>query len=130
MKFKNSFPVILDDLIAEAKSINSPENILKWYQQLLEHIVQGPMLLHGTFVGYAASKFLGRDLDNTEAAQSVAIGWILEIMQAFHAVSDDVIDPSVTQNASASRFVSLNPFLVGFKLSLFKVPNSGNGCIE
>jgi len=85
--------------------INTPTNI---YIQNLNHNTQGGKYNRGISVVDTTQLLLGRDLSEDETFKSATLGWMIELLQAFFLVSDDIMDSSKTRRGSPCWYLMPN----------------------
>lgn len=66
----------------------------------MEHNTVGGKCNRGMSVVDTTSILLGRDLSKDEYMRSATLGWMIELLQAFFLVSDDIMDASKTRRGS------------------------------
>ncbi|KAI1178501.1 farnesyl pyrophosphate synthetase [Nemania sp. FL0916] len=96
-EFEAVFPKLEADLLDWAKSYKLPQQYLEWYQKSLEINAVGGKCNRGMSVPDSVSLLLNRALTEEEYFQAAALGWMVELLQAFFLVSDDIMDSSITR---------------------------------
>ncbi|KAI1437309.1 terpenoid synthase [Xylaria sp. CBS 124048] len=96
-EFENVFPRLEEDLLSWARQYNLPQQYLEWYKKSLEENVVGGKCNRGMSVPDSVSLLLGRALTEEEYFKSATLGWLVELLQAFFLVSDDIMDTSITR---------------------------------
>ncbi|KAI3321987.1 terpenoid synthase [Xylariaceae sp. AK1471] len=96
-EFESVFPKLEEDLLSWAKQYNLPQQYLEWYKKSLEVNVVGGKCNRGMSVPDSVSLLLNRTLTEEEYFQSATLGWMVELLQAFFLVSDDIMDSSITR---------------------------------
>ncbi|KAI1821562.1 terpenoid synthase [Xylaria intraflava] len=96
-EFESVFPRLEEDLLSWAKQYNLPQQYLEWYKKSLEVNVVGGKCNRGMSVPDSVSLLLGRALTEEEYFQAATLGWMVELLQAFFLVSDDIMDTSITR---------------------------------
>ncbi|KAJ8126874.1 hypothetical protein O1611_g6764 [Lasiodiplodia mahajangana] len=96
-EFESVFPKLEEDLLNWAKSYNLPEQYLAWYKNSLEVNAVGGKCNRGMSVPDSVSLLLNRPLTKEEYFQAATLGWMVELLQAFFLVSDDIMDSSITR---------------------------------
>ncbi|KAK8173290.1 ERG20 farnesyl diphosphate synthase [Phyllosticta citrichinensis] len=99
-EFESVFPQLVEDVLAYCKSYNLPDNAQEWYRKNLEHNTVGGKCNRGMSVVDTTSLLLGRDLTKDEFFLSATLGWMVELLQAFLLVADDIMDGSKTRRGS------------------------------
>ncbi|KAI0893347.1 terpenoid synthase [Annulohypoxylon nitens] len=96
-EFESIFPKLEEDLLAWVKQYNLPQEQQEWYKKMLEVNTVGGKCNRGMSVPDSVSILLGRELSEQEYFQSATLGWMIELLQAFFLVSDDIMDGSITR---------------------------------
>ncbi|KAI1305653.1 farnesyl pyrophosphate synthetase [Xylaria venustula] len=96
-EFEAVFPKLEEDLLNWAKQYNLPQQYLEWYQKSLEVNAVGGKCNRGMSVPDSASLLLNRPLSEKEYFEAATLGWMVELLQAFFLVSDDIMDSSITR---------------------------------
>ncbi|KAI0388612.1 terpenoid synthase [Xylariaceae sp. FL0594] len=96
-EFESVFPKLEEDLLTWATQYKLPEQYLQWYKKSLEVNTLGGKCNRGMSVPDSVSLLLGRALTEEEYFQAATLGWMIELLQAFFLVSDDIMDSSVTR---------------------------------
>ncbi|KAI5309692.1 Farnesyl pyrophosphate synthetase [Ascosphaera atra] len=99
---RKDFEAVFPDLVKtlseySSKKYGLPANALEWYQKNLNTNTPGGKLNRGLSVPDAASVLLGRPLNEKEFKDLCTLGWVVELLQAFFLVADDIMDDSVTR---------------------------------
>jgi len=116
--FEAVFSSLIRDLTEHTKQYKTPENALKWYQdvrfrnsstlvflanksfQSVKHNTLGGKCNRGLSVIDTASILLSRPLKPSEYHSAATLGWLIELLQAFFLVSDDIMDSSHTRRGN------------------------------
>ncbi|KAI1332140.1 farnesyl pyrophosphate synthetase [Xylariaceae sp. FL0255] len=96
-QFEAVFPKLEEDLVAHAQKYNLPKEQMDWYKKALEVNAVGGKCNRGMSVPDSVSQLLNRALTEEEYFQAATLGWMVELLQAFFLVSDDIMDSSVTR---------------------------------
>ncbi|KAI0150208.1 terpenoid synthase [Xylariaceae sp. FL1272] len=96
-EFESVFPKLEEDLVAWAKKYNLPQEQVDWYKKSLEVNAVGGKCNRGMSVPDSVSLLVGRPLTEQEYFQAATLGWMIELLQAFFLVSDDIMDSSITR---------------------------------
>ncbi|KAI1357410.1 farnesyl pyrophosphate synthetase [Xylaria arbuscula] len=96
-EFESVFPKLEEDLLNWAKGYNLPQQYLEWYKKSLEVNAVGGKCNRGMSVPDSVSLLLNRPLNEQEYFQAATLGWLIELLQAFFLVSDDIMDSSITR---------------------------------
>ncbi|KAF2084595.1 ERG20 farnesyl diphosphate synthase [Saccharata proteae CBS 121410] len=99
-EFESVWPQLVQDLLDHCKSYKLPENALEWYKKNLNHNTVGGKCNRGMSVVDTSSLLLNRDLSKDEYFRAATLGWMIELLQAFFLVSDDIMDSSKTRRGS------------------------------
>ncbi|KAJ1329593.1 farnesyl diphosphate synthase [Microdochium nivale] len=96
-EFEAVFPRLEQDLVDWAKQYKLPKEQLDWYTNSLQVNTLGGKCNRGMSVPDSVSLLLGRPLEEKEYFQAATLGWMIELLQAFFLVSDDIMDSSITR---------------------------------
>ncbi|EIW77632.1 farnesyl-pyrophosphate synthetase [Coniophora puteana RWD-64-598 SS2] len=96
-RFQRVFETMRDELIAHMTANHMPDEAVEWYRANLEYNVPGGKLNRGMSVPDSAEVILGRALTDDEYFKAALLGWMIELLQAFFLVSDDMMDDSTTR---------------------------------
>ncbi|KAI3336086.1 terpenoid synthase [Ustulina deusta] len=96
-EFESVFPKLEEDVLNWARGYNLPQQYLEWYKKSLEINTVGGKCNRGMSVPDSVSLLLNRALTEEEYFQAAALGWMIELLQAFFLVSDDIMDSSITR---------------------------------
>ncbi|KAI2615864.1 terpenoid synthase [Hypoxylon sp. NC1633] len=96
-EFESIFPKLEEDLLATAKQYNLPQQQQDWYRKMLHVNTLGGKCNRGMSVPDSVSLLLNKELSEEEYFQAATLGWMIELLQAFFLVSDDIMDSSVTR---------------------------------
>ncbi|GAB7329152.1 hypothetical protein MBLNU13_g00978t1 [Cladosporium sp. NU13] len=96
-QFETVFPKLVADLKAHCEQYKLPTQALKWFEESLYYNVVGGKCNRGLSVVDTTQLLLGRDLTEEEYFLSATLGWMIELLQAFFLVSDDIMDSSKTR---------------------------------
>ncbi|KAI0011111.1 terpenoid synthase [Xylariaceae sp. FL0662B] len=91
-EFESVFPKLEEDLLAWAKQYNLPQELLDWYKKSLEVNAVGGKCNRGMSVPDSVSLLLNKSLSEGEYFQAATLGWMIELLQAFFLVADDIMD--------------------------------------
>lgn len=102
--FESVFPRLAEDVLAQCKQYNLPANALEWYEKSLFHNTIGGKCNRGLSVPDTAAMLLDDASITTPSSPeffpTATLGWLIELLQAFFLVSDDIMDASVTRRGS------------------------------
>ncbi|KAI1491207.1 isoprenoid synthase domain-containing protein [Biscogniauxia mediterranea] len=96
-EFEAVYPKLEADILDWAKQYKLPQQQLDWYQRALRANTQGGKCNRGMSVPDSVSLLLNKPLSEEEYFQAAALGWMVELLQAFFLVSDDMMDGSITR---------------------------------
>ncbi|KAI0835326.1 terpenoid synthase [Hypoxylon sp. FL0890] len=96
-EFESVFPKLEEDLVAWVKQYNLPQEQQEWYRKMLEVNTLGGKCNRGMSVPDSVSVLLDRELSEEEYFKAATLGWMIELLQAFFLVSDDIMDSSITR---------------------------------
>lgn len=99
-EFESVWPRILDDLNEHCKGYKLPQQSLDWFRRQLNYNSIGGKCNRGMSVVDTSSMLLNRTLTGEDYFRSAALGWMIELLQAFFLVSDDIMDSSKTRRGS------------------------------
>ncbi|KAK5681991.1 Farnesyl pyrophosphate synthetase [Elasticomyces elasticus] len=92
--FEDVFPKLIPDLEQEC---TLPSRTLEWFTKSLCYNTLGGKCNRGLSVIDTAAILLGRPLSEQEFFDTAALGWMIELFQAFMLVTDDIMDASKTR---------------------------------
>ncbi|KAI1103281.1 terpenoid synthase [Jackrogersella minutella] len=96
-EFESVFPKLEEDLLDSVKKYNLPKEQQEWYKKMLEINTLGGKCNRGMSVPDSVSLLLNKELSEQEYFQASTLGWMIELLQAFFLVSDDIMDGSITR---------------------------------
>ncbi|KAI0169600.1 terpenoid synthase [Hypoxylon sp. FL1284] len=96
-EFESVFPKLEEDLLAWVKQYNLPQEQQDWYKKSLEINTLGGKCNRGMSVPDSVSVLLNKELSEEEYFKAATLGWMVELLQAFFLVSDDIMDSSITR---------------------------------
>ncbi|CAJ2507244.1 Uu.00g084300.m01.CDS01 [Anthostomella pinea] len=96
-EFEAVFPKLQDDVLSWAKQYNLPQQQLDWYKAALENNAYGGKCNRGMSVPDSVSILINKPLSEDEYFKAATLGWMIELLQAFFLVSDDMMDGSITR---------------------------------
>ena len=125
-EFEAVFPSLVQDLTEHTKQYGTPENALKWFQEVcflqfisptieipyiqlippqnLTHNTLGGKLNRGVSVLDTTSILSSAPLTPLQTHSASTLGWLTELLQAFFLVSDDIMDSSHTRRSQPCWF--------------------------
>ncbi|KAL0089465.1 farnesyl diphosphate synthase [Phycomyces blakesleeanus] len=95
--FLDVFKVLKADILNELRKNNMPEDAYKWTEENLEYNVPGGKLNRGLSVVDTLRILKGDSITEEEIFNASILGWLVELLQAFFLVSDDMMDASITR---------------------------------
>ncbi|KAI0259588.1 farnesyl diphosphate synthase [Gloeopeniophorella convolvens] len=96
-RFEDVYTIVRDDLLADFRKHNMPEEAIDYYRRSMDYNVPGGKLNRGLSVVDSVAIFMGRELTDAEYFKAAVLGWSVEWLQAYFLVSDDIMDSSVTR---------------------------------
>ncbi|KAI1497548.1 isoprenoid synthase domain-containing protein [Biscogniauxia marginata] len=96
-EFESVFPKLEEDILDWARQYKLPEQQLNWYKRALEANTLGGKCNRGMSVPDSVSLLLNKPLSEDEYFKAATLGWMVELLQAFFLVSDDMMDGSITR---------------------------------
>ncbi|CAK4030958.1 Farnesyl pyrophosphate synthase [Lecanosticta acicola] len=107
-EFEAVWPKLVEDLKEHSQKYKLPEQALRWYDQSLNHNTVGGKCNRGLSVVDTTQLLLGRKLSDDEYFKSASLGWMIELLQAFFLVSDDIMDSSKTRRGNPCWYLMPN----------------------
>ncbi|GMM50842.1 bifunctional (2E,6E)-farnesyl diphosphate synthase/dimethylallyltranstransferase [Starmerella bacillaris] len=96
--FENVLPEIIDEILTEISETNLPDNGKEWIKQALTHNCMGGKLNRGLSVLNSYQILTAqKELSAEEFKRAAVLGWLVELLQAFFLVADDIMDASHTR---------------------------------
>ncbi|KAF2646942.1 hypothetical protein P280DRAFT_441441 [Massarina eburnea CBS 473.64] len=107
-EFESVWPRIVGDLEAHCKHYKLPKQSLDWFVQSLNYNTVGGKCNRGMSVIDTSSILLDKTLSPTseEYFQAALLGWLVELLQAFFLVSDDIMDASKTRRGQPCWYLA------------------------
>ncbi|KAF2648147.1 farnesyl pyrophosphate synthetase [Lophiostoma macrostomum CBS 122681] len=101
-EFEGVWPRIVADLEGHCKHYKLPQQSLDWFVKQLNYNSVGGKCNRGMSVVDTASILADKDLEpsSEEYFRAALLGWMIELLQAFFLVSDDIMDSSKTRRGS------------------------------
>ncbi|KAK6066445.1 farnesyl pyrophosphate synthase [Seiridium cupressi] len=97
-KFENVFKNdLIEQILAHAKKYKLPAEYLTYFEKSLRANTLGGKCNRGMSVPDSAEQLFGRELTQEEYFSTATLGWLIELLQAFFLVSDDIMDSSITR---------------------------------
>ncbi|KAK3616950.1 Farnesyl pyrophosphate synthetase [Elasticomyces elasticus] len=104
--FESIFPTLVSDLKTHSTNYNLPSQALQWFTKSLNYNTLGGKYNRGISVIDSTSLLLSRDLTSEEFFKAATLGWMIELLQAFFLVSDDIMDSSKTRRGQACWYLA------------------------
>ncbi|KAI7883539.1 farnesyl pyrophosphate synthase [Lichtheimia hyalospora FSU 10163] len=95
--FLDVFPTLAEEVLAELRKYNMPEDAYNWTKENLEYNVPGGKLNRGLSVVDTIRILKGDAVTEDDIFKATVLGWLVEFLQAFFLVSDDIMDASITR---------------------------------
>ncbi|KAF2816218.1 farnesyl pyrophosphate synthetase [Mytilinidion resinicola] len=99
-EFESVWPRLLEDLTEHCKAYKLPQQSLDWFRRQLQYNTVGGKCNRGMSVIDTSALLLNKELTEEEYFRSAALGWMIELLQAFFLVSDDIMDSSKTRRGA------------------------------
>ncbi|KAI1853788.1 hypothetical protein JX265_003878 [Neoarthrinium moseri] len=97
-KFENVFKNdLIEQILGHAKKYKLPQEYQVWFEKSLRANTLGGKCNRGMSVPDSAAQLLDRELTQEEYFSTATLGWMIELLQAFFLVSDDIMDGSITR---------------------------------
>ncbi|KAF2754651.1 farnesyl pyrophosphate synthetase [Pseudovirgaria hyperparasitica] len=96
-EFEGVWPRLCQDIVGSTKQYGLPKQAVDWFEKQLNYNTVGGKCNRGMSVVDTSSLLLGKTLNEEEYFRSAALGWMIELLQAFFLVSDDIMDASKTR---------------------------------
>ncbi|KAF1986579.1 ERG20 farnesyl diphosphate synthase [Aulographum hederae CBS 113979] len=107
-EFESVWPQLVEDLTAHCKQYGLPTNALEWYEKSLNANTVGGKCNRGMSVVDTTAILLEHPLSKDEYFKSATLGWMIELLQAFFLVSDDIMDSSKTRRGQPCWYLQPN----------------------
>jgi hypothetical protein len=96
--FLKVYATLRDELLDDALLAGQPAPAKEWLREMLDYNVPGGKLNRGMAVYDVLAAIRGADgVSAEDAFRANALGWCIELLQAFFLVADDIMDGSVTR---------------------------------
>ncbi|KAH9823808.1 isoprenoid synthase domain-containing protein [Melampsora americana] len=96
-RFLETWPKIKNVLLESAKKEKLPLEAFNWFERNLDYNTPGGKLNRGTAVVDTYKILKGEELSSDEFLNAAALGWCVELLQAYFLVADDMMDQSITR---------------------------------
>ncbi|KAF7187010.1 Farnesyl pyrophosphate synthase [Pseudocercospora fuligena] len=107
-EFETVFPKLVQDLKEHCNTYKLPDQALKWFEQSLQHNTLGGKYNRGMSVVDTTQLLLNHKLNDDEFFKAATLGWMIELLQAFFLVSDDIMDSSKTRRGQPCWYLMPN----------------------
>lgn len=107
-EFEAVFPKLVEDLVAKTKESGAPQEAADHFKAVLYANTMGGKCNRGMSVPDTVSTLKRAKLSDEEYFQSATLGWMVELLQAFFLVSDDIMDGSTTRRGSPCWYLQPN----------------------
>ncbi|CAA9962829.1 hypothetical protein CFE70_006255 [Pyrenophora teres f. teres 0-1] len=106
--FESVWPRIVADLQDHCKGYKLPQNCLDWFTKSLEYNTIGGKCNRGMSVVDTTSILQNKTLKpgSEEYFRAALLGWMIEFLQAFFLVSDDIMDSSKTRRGNPCWYLA------------------------
>ncbi|KAF3054159.1 Farnesyl pyrophosphate synthetase [Didymella keratinophila] len=107
-EFESVWPRIVADLQDHCKGYNLPKQSLDWFTKSLDYNTVGGKCNRGMSVVDTVSILNNETLDpkSEEYFRPALLGWMIELLQAFFLVSDDIMDSSKTRRGNPCWYLA------------------------
>ncbi|KAH8551438.1 farnesyl pyrophosphate synthase [Umbelopsis sp. PMI_123] len=95
--FLDVFPELANEVLDELRKYNMPEDAYEWTKQNLNYNVPGGKLNRGISVVDTLYILKGDAATEEELHKARILGWLVEFLQAYFLVADDMMDASITR---------------------------------
>ncbi|KAK5735344.1 Farnesyl pyrophosphate synthetase [Elasticomyces elasticus] len=106
--FESVFPTLVADLKNHSTKYNLPSQALQWFDKSLNYNTLGGKYNRGISVLDSTQLLFSRSLTSEEFFKAATLGWMIELLQAFFLVSDDIMDSSKTRRGQACWYLAEN----------------------
>ncbi|KAK0519782.1 Farnesyl pyrophosphate synthetase, partial [Tilletia horrida] len=104
-RFEAVFPMLVEELSSYLTENNMPGDAIEWYRRNLNYNTPGGKLNRGLSVVDTVDLLLTTDaqgqrirqLTEAEYLKAAILGWLVELLQAYFLVADDMMDASITR---------------------------------
>ncbi|KAF2245934.1 terpenoid synthase [Trematosphaeria pertusa] len=113
-EFESVWPRIVADLESHCKQYKLPQQSLDWFVKSLNYNTVGGKCNRGMSVVDTSSILLNKtlDLSSEDYFRAALLGWMIELLQAFFLVSDDIMDASKTRRGNPCWYLAPNVGMV------------------
>ncbi|KAK3679736.1 Farnesyl pyrophosphate synthetase [Recurvomyces mirabilis] len=105
-EFEAVFPKLVDDLKEHAAKYKLPYQAMQWFDKSVNYNTLGGKYNRGISVIDSAQILLDRKLSEDEFFKASILGWMIELLQAFFLVSDDIMDSSKTRRGQPCWYLA------------------------
>ncbi|KAE8260778.1 hypothetical protein A4X09_0g4675 [Tilletia walkeri] len=111
-RFEAVFPMIVEELSSYLTENNMPGDAIEWFRRNLNYNTPGGKLNRGLSVVDTVDILLTtdgqgnkiRELSEAEYLKAAILGWLVELLQAYFLVADDMMDASITRRGQACYY--------------------------
>ncbi|CAD6929939.1 unnamed protein product [Tilletia controversa] len=104
-RFEAVFPMLVEELTSYLTANNMPGDAIEWFRRNLNYNTPGGKLNRGLSVVDTVDILLTtdgqgskiRELTEAEYFKAAILGWLVELLQAYFLVADDMMDASITR---------------------------------
>ncbi|GAN06747.1 farnesyl pyrophosphate synthase [Mucor ambiguus] len=104
--FLKVFPTLAEEVLLELRKYNMPEDAYEWTKKMLYYNVPGGKLNRGISVVDTVRILKGDTVTEDDIFKATVLGWLIEFLQAFFLVSDDIMDASITRRGQPCWYKS------------------------
>jgi len=98
--FEAIMPLLVDEACAELAAYETRPDEVAWVRKVLEYNVLGGKMNRGLMVvetGVTLFRSMGKPVANDDLCRFAVLGWVIEMLQAWLLVADDIMDSSLTR---------------------------------
>lgn len=117
-EFVSVFKPLLDQVIADVESSypDYDKDALVWFRKSMEYNCLGGKMNRGLSVLDSYKRLVpDKELTEDEVKDARILGWMIEWLQAFFLVSDDIMDASVTRRGQPCWYKAMDPPCKGWQ---------------
>jgi len=115
--FVSKFQPLLDEIISttEKDYPDYDKDALVWFRKSMEYNTLGGKMNRGLSVLDSYKRLINREPTVEEIDDCSILGWMIEWLQGFFLVSDDIMDDSITRRGNACWYRAEDPPCKGWK---------------
>ena len=96
--FKSIIPILIDEACDELEqSYEVRPDEVAWIRKVLDYNVTGGKMNRGLMVVESGILLFGGKATNDDCCRFAVLGWVIEMLQAWLLIADDIMDSSVTR---------------------------------